>query len=214
MRRIRILLADDHDLFRAGLASALSAYDDLALVGQASSAAAAPRLAAQARPDVVLLALTGGDGYAAIRELLETDGSLRVLALAVTPDASEIAAAVHAGACGYLLRDTEVSDVVTAIRCVAGGMAWLSPPATKMLLTRLRQGQLWFGGVGSAATTLSLRETEVLQLVSRGARNDEIAAQLSISPRTAKNHVASILDKLGVENRIQAAVYAVRNGIA
>jgi DNA-binding NarL/FixJ family response regulator len=132
----------------------------------------------------------------------------------VTSDERDVAAAVIAGACGYLMKDSPIDDVINAVRAAARGIAWLSPRAAEALLDRIRRDYVESPDGPEVDRDLSPRELEVLQLVARGLDNGEIAAELSISPRTAKNHVSSILSKLEVPNRIQAATYAVRSGLA
>jgi DNA-binding NarL/FixJ family response regulator len=210
---IQLLIVDDHDLFRVGLASVLAGRSDIQVLAQASRGTMAIRLAAELRPQVVLmdLRLPDLDGPTATRAILERDDAVRIVVLTVSADEADVAAAVDAGACGYLVKDSAVEDIVGAIRSAASGSAWLSPQAAQTVLERVRRA-------GPAAIApndgLSEREVEVLRLLARGLDNSEIAAELSISPRTAKNHVANILYKLGVNNRVQAAVYAVRTGIA
>lgn len=214
--QIRVLVVDDHDLFRAGLASVLAGQDRIDVVAQASGGRAAVRLAAELRPDVVLMdmRMPDLDGPAATQQILAHNPDIRVLALTVASDETDVAAAVIAGACGYLLKDSPIDDVVEAVRAAARGIAWLSPRAAEVLLDRIRRDYVQPGAAAEAEPDLSPRELEVLQLVARGLDNSEIAAELSISPRTAKNHVSSILSKLEVPNRIQAATYAVRSGLA
>jgi DNA-binding NarL/FixJ family response regulator len=217
-RPIRVLIADDHDLFRVGMASVLSEHEDVEVVAQASLGRLAVRLAAELRPDVVLidLRLPDLDGPAVTKAILAEDASARVVALATVVDESDVAAVVNAGASGFLLKDSVTIDVLRAIRAVAGGGAWLSPRAAQAVLDRLRREHDNHRGVHPPGidASLSARELEVLRLLARGLDNNQIAEALSISPRTAKNHVSRILSKLGVDNRIQAAIYAVRRGLA
>ena len=129
-------------------------------------------------------------------------------------DEKDVAAAVFAGACGYLVKDTPIDDVVAAVRAAADGESWLSPRAAAALLDRMRREHVEPSSEPQPPGNLSPRELEVLRLVARGMENAEIAAELNISPRTAKNHLSSVLGKLGVSNRVQAAIFAVQQGIA
>ncbi len=213
---IHVLVVDDHDLFRAGLASVLASNSDIEVVAQASGGKTAIRLARELAPDVVLmdLRMPDLDGPAATKAILENNPTIRVLALTVASDESDVATAIVAGACGYLLKDSPIDDVVEAVRAAARGVAWLSPRAAQALLERIRRDYVEPGTANGLEHDLSPRELEVLQLVARGLDNSGIAVELNISPRTAKNHVSSILAKLDVPNRIQAATYAVRSGLA
>jgi DNA-binding NarL/FixJ family response regulator len=137
-----------------------------------------------------------------------------VVALTVAAEEADVTAAITAGASGYVIKDSPIDDVITAIRAAASGTAWLSPRAARAVLDRIRREHVEAGPAPQTpGEELSPREVEVLELVARGLDNNEIAAELCISPRTAKNHVSSILAKLGVTNRIQAAVYW-RRGLA
>jgi NarL family two-component system response regulator LiaR len=213
----RVLVADDHDLFRVGLASALATYDHVEVVAQASGGRMAVRLAGELRPDVILmdLRMPDLDGLEATRRILEADPSARVVALTVAAGEADVTAAIGAGASGYLIKDSAIDDVVTAIRAAMSGTSWLSPRAARAVLDRMRREHVEaVPGAETVGEELSPRELQVLELVARGLDNNKIAAELYISPRTAKNHVSSILAKLGVTNRIEAAVYAWRRGLA
>jgi len=206
----RVLVADDHDLFRVGLASSLATYDDIEVVAQASGGKMAIRLADELRPDVVLmdLRMPHVHGLEATSEILKADPAARVVALTVAAGEADVAAAIAAGASGYVIKDAPIDDVVAAIRAAAAGTAWLSPLAARTVLDRMRREYVDPGPARKAPEEeLSPRELEVLELVARGLDNNKIADELCISPRTAKNHVSNILSKLGVTNRIQAAVY-------
>jgi DNA-binding NarL/FixJ family response regulator len=213
--QIRVLVVDDHDLFRVGLASMLGANEDIEVVAQASRGNMAVRLASELHPDVVLMDMRLPDlsGPEATRAIVDHDQAVRVVALTVMADESDIAEEVGAGAVGYLLKDSPIEDVVAAIRAAADGTAWLSPRAAQTVLEIIRREHHDAADTVTAVRALSPREVEVLQLVAAGLDNTQIAARLLISPRTAKNHVSSILTKLGVRNRLQAAIYAVRQGL-
>lgn len=213
---LRVLIVDDHDLFRTGLASLLSAEDDLEVVAQASGGRMGVRLAAELRPDVVLMDVRMPDmsGPDATRAILERDPEIRVLALTVSSDDADVATVLRAGACGFLAKDTPIDSLVVAIHAAASGAAWLSPRAAEVVLSRIRSSVPAPDSELGSLEQLSPRELDVLRLIARGKENAEIAAALNISPRTAKNHVSNILAKLGLPSRVQAAVYAVQRGIA
>jgi DNA-binding NarL/FixJ family response regulator len=214
-RPIRVLVVDDHDLFRAGLASLLAMQPDIEVVAQASGGRMGIRLADELRPDVVIMDLRMPDveGPAATRAILERNPDMRVLVLTVATDDSDVEAALEAGACGFIAKDTPVGGVAVAVRAAAQGVAWLSPRAAELVLGRVRQGASEPAFDVGAEEQLSARELDVLRLIARGMENAEIAATLAISPRTAKNHVSNILAKLGMPSRVQAAIYAVRRGL-
>ena len=213
---IRVLVVDDHDLFRTGLASLLNAQPDIEVVAQASGGRMGVRLADELQPDVILMDVRMPDleGPEATREILERRPGARVVALTVVSDDADVAAVVEAGACGFLAKDTPIDGVVLAVRAAANGVAWLSPRAAEVILGRVRRDGTEGGPDLELLDELSVRELEVLRLIARGMENAEIAQELSISPRTAKNHVSNILAKLGLPSRIQAAIYAVRRGIS
>jgi NarL family two-component system response regulator LiaR len=216
-RLIRVLIVDDHDLFRTGLASLLDSQPGIEVVAQASSGRAGIRLAEEMRPDVILMDLRMPDieGPAATREILERDPDMRVVALTVVSTSSAVEGAMEAGACGFLAKDTAIDGVAAAVRAAAQGGAWLSPRAAEVVLARMiRSSQASEGSDSAGLEELSARELDVLRLIARGMENSEIAESLNISRRTAKNHVSNILAKLGVPSRVQAAIYAVRRGLA
>lgn len=212
---IRVLVVDDHDLFRAGMASLLGAQPDIEVVAQASGGRRGVQLASELHPDVVLMDLRMPDleGVEATRAIVERRPVTRVLALTVLTSDDDVAAVLHAGASGFLAKDTPIPEIVAAVRAAARGSAWLSPRAAEVVLGSLRRtgtgGEPDLVGVEK----LSPRELDVLRLIARGKENAQIAEALNISPRTVKNHVSSILSKLGLSSRIQAATYAVRRGL-
>jgi DNA-binding NarL/FixJ family response regulator len=212
---VRLLVVDDHDLFRAGLASLLSAEDGIEVIGQASGGKMGVRLAAELRPDVVLMDVRMPDmsGPDATRQILAHDPEARVLALTVSSEDSDVSAVLQAGACGFLAKDTPIDSLVVAIYAAASGAAWLSPRAAEVVLGRIRTAAPAAEQEQTPLEQLSAREVDVLRLIANGMENAEIAAALNISPRTAKNHVSNILAKLGLPSRVQAAVYAVRQGV-
>ncbi len=185
------------------------------VVAQASGGRGGVRLAEQLRPAVVLmdLRMPDLDGIAATRLICAALPETRVLALTMASSPEDVSAALGAGACGFLAKDTPVDSVVAAIRAAAAGAAWLSPPAAHVVLDLVRRRDPAPGLVENPERRLSPRELDVLRLVARGLENDEIAQELHISPMTAKTHVSRILAKLGLPSRVQAAVYAVRAGL-
>jgi DNA-binding NarL/FixJ family response regulator len=213
---IRVLVVDDHDLFRTGLASLLGSQPDIDVIAQASGGRMGVRLAEELRPDVVLMDLRMPDleGTEATREILQRDPSTRVVALTVASEDADVAAVVGAGACGFLAKDTPIEGVAVAVRAAAEGAAWLSPRAAEVVLGRVRRDEAQQETDSAPADELSARELDVLRLIARGMENAEIAQELGISPRTAKNHVSNILAKLGLPSRVQAAIYAVRRGLS
>jgi two-component system, NarL family, response regulator LiaR len=212
---IRVLIVDDHDLFRTGMASLLGAQRDIKVVAQASGGRMGVRLADELQPDVVLMDLRMPDleGPDATREILALRPQTRVLVFTVASDDADVAAALHSGACGFVAKDTSPNDVGAAIRAAAQGVAWLSPRAAEVVLRLVRTQNMQRESQPDPTEQLSARQLDVLRLIARGKGNGEIAEALGISPRTAKNHVSNILSKLGLSGRLQAAIYAVRCGL-
>ena len=212
---IRVLIVDSHQLFRSGLAAGLETDSGIELAGQASRGVLGVKLAAELRPDVILidLELSEVDGREAIRHILDADESARVLGLTASSSDADIAAAIRIGARGYVLKHAPMIEIISAVRAVHSGNCWTSPAVTRMLFDQLRSGQIHSQKLQDAALGLSARELEVLRRVARGLSNAEVAAELKISPWTAKNHLAHVLAKLDLSNRVQAATYAVRHGL-
>ena len=185
------------------------------VIGEASTGEDGVALAARAKPDVVVmdLNLPRGSGIDATRELVAATPGARVLVLTVASDARSVLDALIAGASGYLLKDATIEEIAAGVRAAAAGESFVSPRIAHHLVGRLR-GQAGPGDTGPDETKLSDRELDILRLVAEGCDNDQIAGRLVLSPRTVKNHVSSILSKLDMDNRVQAAVYAVRKGIA
>jgi DNA-binding NarL/FixJ family response regulator len=210
---LRVVLVDDHLLFRQGLRRLLQDHG-VDIAGEASNGRAGARLANELRPDVVVMDLhmPQMNGIEAVREIVEADSRARVLMLTISTDDEEVLEALAAGACGYLLKTAPPEEVVRAVHAAAEGDSTVSAQVATRLIERLRD-RATKPAPDSRAIGLTPRELEILRLVAEGKENSEIAAALVISASTAKNHVASVLDKLGVDNRVQAAVFAVRNGI-
>jgi two-component system, NarL family, response regulator LiaR len=210
---IRVIVVDDHDLLRKGVRDLLTEHG-LRVVGEAADGADAVRLVAHAAPDVVVMDLNMPrmSGIEATRRLSMVAPASRVLVLTVSADDETVAEAIEAGASGYLLKDASGDEIASGVRAAAAGEALISPRIAARVLERMRPPG---GGVGPGAggAELTDREVEVLRLLSAGRDNAAIAQELFISPRTVKNHISSILAKLHVDNRIQAAVYAVRKGL-
>ena len=210
---IRVLIVDDHDLFRVGMASLLGSRPDIEVVSQASGGRMGVRLADELQPDVVLMDLRMPALANATREILALRPETRVLVFSVACDDADVAAALDSGACGFVAKDTSPNDVGAAIRAAAHGVAWLSPRAAEVVLRRVRTQNIQRESDPDATEQLSTRELDVLRLIARGKGNAAIAEALGISPRTAKNHVSNILSKLGLPGRVQAAIYALRCGL-
>jgi DNA-binding NarL/FixJ family response regulator len=211
---LRVLLVDDHDLFRTGLKNLL-AEQGLQIAGEAQNGDVALRLVAELAPDVVVMDLNmpGPSGVETIRQITASSPLARVVVLTISDDDADVVNAVMAGACGYLLKDASVDQLIAGIRAAAAGEALISPQIAAKMLQLLRAQQSNSDAAETIRAELSDREIQVLKLIANGKDNAEIARQLYISPKTVKNHISNILMKLQIENRIQAAVYAVRSGI-
>lgn len=207
---IRVLIVDDHAVVRRGLRTFLELQDEIEVVGEAEDGEQALREAKRLDPDVVLLDLVMPrvDGIAALHGLRERNPRSRVIVLTTFLDDDKLLPAVRAGAAGYLLKDVEPRELVGAIRTVHAGKALLHPEVTARVLAELVES-----GRPSPASLLTPRESEVLALIARGQPNKVIARELGVSEKTVKTHVSNVLGKLGVTDRTQAALYAVREGL-
>ena len=214
---IRVLVVDDHTLFRRGLTALLAADAGVHVAGDAADAGEAQRKAAALRPDIILLDnhLPGVTGVAAIPALLEASPGTRVLMLTVSEDESDLAAALRAGASGYLLKTIEGDALSAALRRVMQGHSVVAEQLTGKLVAALRQGPAAAAAVPDAVplAALSPREREILVAIGRGASNKEVARDLAIAESTVKIHVQHLLRKLGVASRVQLAVIASSQGL-
>lgn len=211
---LRVLVVDDHDLFRSGLRRLLSEEPELEVVGDARRGDEAIQKAMQLKPDVVVMDINmpGMSGVEATRGVLQASPDTAVLMLTVTSDENAVLDAVLAGASGYLLKDATLPEIVRGIHAAAAGQSLIAPSVAGDLLARLRRHGAP-DAPAPAAPNLSPRELDVLRLVVAGYDNGQIGQRLHLSSSTVKHHVSSTLEKLGVENRIQAAVLAVRLGL-
>ncbi|SEC06375.1 DNA-binding response regulator, NarL/FixJ family, contains REC and HTH domains [Paramicrobacterium humi] len=212
---IRVALADDQQLIRAGFRALLSAEPDIEVVGEASTGDEIVALAAEQRPDVVLMdiRMPSGDGLSATERIVATPGLEDChIVIVTTFELDEyVARAIAAGASGFLVKDTEPVELIRSVRVAAGGEALLSPSVTKRLLERVA------GSIrpdrAPSLDALTTREREVLALVGEGLTNEEIGARLYLSPLTAKTHVSRILGKLGARDRVQLVIAAYETGL-
>jgi DNA-binding NarL/FixJ family response regulator len=213
---LRLLLVDDHDLFRTGLRNLLEEQGGLTVLGEATNGSEAVRMARELAPDVVVMDLNmpSMSGVEATRHITALSPLTRVIVLTISDEDGDVMDAIVAGACGYLLKDASITDVVAGIRSAAVGASLISPTIASKVLQRVRAATADTDMADAIRAELSDRELEVLKLIANGHDNAQIAATLVISPKTVTNHISNILMKLQIQNRIQAAVYAVRSGIA
>ena len=211
---LRVLIVDDHDLFRTGLRNLLE-EQGIHVVGEAAAGAEAVRGVRELAPDVVVMDLNmpGMTGVEATRQITGIAPLTRVLVLTISDQDSDVLDAILAGACGYLLKDSSIQDLMAGIRAAAVGESLISPTIAAKVLQRVRSTSSVPAIAETIRAELSDREIEVLKLIANGKDNAHIAAELHISPKTVKNHISNILMKLQIDNRIQAAVYAVKSGI-
>jgi DNA-binding NarL/FixJ family response regulator len=205
---IRVAIADDHRVVRVGLEQLLATFDDVELVGSADGGEAAAALVASTKPDVVLLDLSMPDldGIEVTRRAAATSPDTRVVLFTSFSDRDQILQALDAGAIGYLLKDAEPDAIHDALRAAARGESPLAPKAAAELLASRAAGP-------SGGVELTTRERDVLQLVIAGDANKQIARKLGISEKTVKGHLTNLFQRIGVQDRTQAALWAERNGI-
>lgn len=207
-QRIRVMLVDDHTMVRKGLATFLSAFDDMELAGEAESGESAIRLCGETLPDVVLMdmLLPAMDGAAATHAIRQQFPQVQIIALTSFKEGELIQNALEAGAIGYLLKDVSAEELARAIRAAHAGRATLSPEAAQALVETANQPP-------APGNDLTEREREVLALMIEGLNNTQIAGRLTVSPSTVKSHVSNILSKLGVTSRTEAVTVALRHRI-
>lgn len=209
---IRILIADDHAIVRRGLRTLITSQSDMELVGEAVNGLEAVLQSRTLEPDVILMdmVMPRQDGASAIREIKKENPHARILVLTSFAEDDKIFPAIKSGALGYLLKDAETDQLLQAIRDVNNGKFSLDPNVALRVVRELTHTS----DLPPTADPLTERELEVLQLVAQGLTNQEIAEQLVLGERTVGNHISSILSKLHLANRTQAALYALREGIA
>lgn len=208
---IKVLLVDDHEMVRIGLAAVLGTEDGIEVVGEASSGQEGIRLALEYKPDVVLmdLVMDGMDGIETTRRLQQQHPDCKVIVLTSFIDDEKIYPVIEAGAFSYLLKTSRAGEIAQAIRSAVKGQSVLEPQVASKLMNRFRQPKQ----VSFPHEELTEREMEVLRLIASGKSNQDVADELFIGVKTVKFHVTNILAKLGVEDRTQAAIYAYKHGL-
>jgi len=208
---IRVLIADDHPIVRQGLELVINTQPDMQLIAQAQDGEEVVRLAQETKPDVIImdLQMPVKNGLAAIEEIYQLDLEAQILVLTSFPEDDMVIAAVKAGAMGILLKDSIPDNLIAAIRAVYRGESVLHPIVSRKLMENVRQPSK----TASLEELLTQRELDVLRLLAQGLTNGQIALNLNISIRTVTTHIRNILDKLHLQNRTQAALYAVEHKI-
>jgi DNA-binding NarL/FixJ family response regulator len=214
-RRVRVLIADDDDLMRAGLRAVFSSDETIDVVGEAGNGRGAITRTRELRPDVVLMdvRMPNLDGIAATRDVLAVSPELKVIILTTFEQDDYIFGALRAGASGFLLKRTRPEDLIAGIHTVAAGDSLLSPSVTRKVIDRMAEQPAPDASSGERLTELTPREREVLELVARGLSNGEIAQAFVIEESTVKTHVKRILRKLHVRDRVQAVIFAYESGL-
>lgn len=209
---IKVLLVDDHEMVRIGLAAVLGTEEGIEVVGEANNGADGIRLAQEYKPDIVLmdLVMEGMDGIETTRKLLQIYPDCKVIVLTSYLDDAKIYPVLEAGAFSYLLKTSRASEIAQAIRAAVKGQPMLESQVASKIMNRFRQPK----EEPAPHHELTEREMEVLRLIARGKSNQEVADELFIGIKTVKFHVTNILAKLGVDDRTQAAIYAYKQGLA
>jgi DNA-binding NarL/FixJ family response regulator len=212
MRRVRVLLADDHKVVREGLRLLISAQVDMEVVAEADNGRVATTLALQLQPDVVVMDISMPEinGLQATQQLAQSSPKIAVLTLTRHSDDGYVQPLFEAGARGYLLKQSASEELLRAIRAVAGGQTYLDPAVTEHVVGAARRRST--EGHASAGKRLSRREQDVLRLIARGSLNKEVAARLHISIKTAEAHKANAMNKLGMSSRVDIINYAILQG--
>ncbi|MBN1318910.1 MAG: response regulator transcription factor [Anaerolineales bacterium] len=212
---LRIMLADDHALFRRGVAAVLALLPDVELVGEANDGLEAIKLARKTKPDLILMDLNmpGVDGLGALKQIKEEMPKVNIIVLTVSDEDADLFEAIKAGAQGYLIKNVRQEQLLEAIETVTRGEAFLSSATTARILKQFREPARIEPKNLNTSEELTGREMQVLELVVEGLSNNQIGEVLSITGRTVKNHVSNILSKLHLQNRVQAVAYAVREGL-
>lgn len=213
---IRLLLCDDHALFRQGLRSILETEESFRIIGEAATGREAVRHALETRPDVVLMDIQMPelDGVAATKEILAEVPEMRVIILTMYRQDRYVFEAIKVGARGYLLKDASAGDLIDAVTRVAGGETLLNAEMAASILDEFRKVETLPEHPEHKVSELTEREADILRLLAQGASNQEIAEALSVSEKTVRNRLSEIFSKLRLNNRTQAALYALREGIA
>jgi DNA-binding NarL/FixJ family response regulator len=215
MTGLRVLIADDDDLMRAGLRAVLSSDESLAVVGEAADGRQAVELTHRLAPDVVLMdvRMPGMDGVAATREIVAADATARIVILTTFEDDDYVFGALSAGASGFLLKRTQPEQLIAAIHATAAGDSLLSPSVTRTVIDRVTRNPPPDPAAGRRLRELTPRERDVLELIARGLSNAEIATHLVVEESTVKTHVKRILGKLYLRDRVQAVILAYETGL-
>ena len=211
MTKLKVLLVDDHEVVRKGLKYVLDDLEDFMLIGEASSSKTAIIMTKELLPDVVILdiRMPGGSGLDACRSIHESHPNISIIILTSYADDESIAEAIQAGAVGYILKDGSTEELVRALTAIKNGEAALDSSITRKVLGMMQQKT----SQGHPFTNLSSREMEVLHLISQGKTNAVIAEELILSEKTIRNYISAIFLKLNLNNRVEAAIFAVQNRI-